>query len=129
MGCSAPTDCFCFICAVTNSFVQIVDTYHQKRLLNKFEVSRKSTKIFSAAPAQLSSSQAPSRSSNLRPRPLLLALEQGQQRHVSHLDDLKPNAWDTTDGVAASTEARDQDLVVLLDVVQRTVVGDEGGDP
>ena len=59
---------------------------------------------------------------------LLLAVEQGQQRHIGHLDDLEANAGNITDGVARATETGNEHLVILLDVVEATVIGHEGGD-
>ena len=45
-----------------------------------------------------------------------------------YLDDLEPDSGNITDGVTLTTESCDQDLVVLFDEVEATVVGDEGGD-
>ena len=61
----------------------------------------------------------------LRSGPLLLLLEEGQERDVGDFDDLESDAWNVTDGVTGSTESRHQHFVVLLDVVQTTVLGTE----
>ena len=64
----------------------------------------------------------------LRPGPLLLAEEKGVEGDVGDLDDLESDSGNITDGVTLTTETGDQDLVVLLDEVQATVLGDEGRD-
>lgn len=64
----------------------------------------------------------------LRSRLLLLLLEQSQERATSNLDNLETNPGNISDGVTASTETRKQDLVVLINEVQATVIGNEGGD-
>ena len=64
----------------------------------------------------------------LRTRLLLLFLVQSPKRYTSHLDDLESDSGNITDGVTLTTETGDQDLVVLLDEVQATVLGDEGRD-
>jgi len=64
----------------------------------------------------------------LRPWPLLLAGEKGVEGNVGDLHNLEPDSGDITDGVTLSAESGDQDLIVLLDEVQATVLGDEGGD-
>merc|ERR1711970_1379901 len=66
--------------------------------------------------------------SPLRSGPFLLLLEEGQERDVGYFDDFKSDAGNVADGVAGSTESRHQNLVVLLDVVEATVLGDEGGN-
>merc|ERR1712124_313 len=66
---------------------------------------------------------------DLRTRPLFLALKQGQQRNISNLDNLKPNAWNITNSVSRSTESRDQNFIIFFNIVQRTIIGDESGDP
>ena len=65
---------------------------------------------------------------SLRPGPLLLSEEERVEGHVGHLDDLEPDSGDITDGVALTTEAGDQNLVVLLHKVEAAVTGDEGRD-
>lgn len=64
----------------------------------------------------------------LRAGPLLLSLEEGEQGDVGDLDDLEPDSGDITDGVALTTEAGHQHLVVLLHEVEAAVVGHERGD-
>ena len=64
----------------------------------------------------------------LRPWPLLLAGEEGVERNVGDLDDLEPDSGDVTDSVALPAETGDQHFVVLLDKVETTVLGHEGGD-
>lgn len=63
-----------------------------------------------------------------RPWPLLLALKEGVEGHVGHLDDLEPDAGNITDGVALPTETCHQDFVVLLDEVEATVPRYESRD-
>ena len=59
---------------------------------------------------------------------LLLASEQGQEGNIGDLDNLETNAGNVTDGVTGTTETSDQDLIVLLDIIQTTVIGNKGGD-
>jgi hypothetical protein len=58
----------------------------------------------------------------------LLSFEEGEERRIRNLDDLEANSWDISDGVTAPAESRDQDLVILLDEVQATVLWHERGD-
>ena len=59
---------------------------------------------------------------------LLLAAVQSVQADGRDLDDLETDTGQITDGVAGTAETSDEDLVVLLDEVEATVVGDEGDD-
>ena len=85
-----------------------------------------------------------SRGGNLRAWPLLLATEEGVEGHVgdlikieyccfqkedlTHLADLKSDSGNITNSVTLTSKTADQHLIVLLDKVQATVIGDEGGD-
>ena len=86
-----------------------------------------------------------SKGGNLRAWPLLLATEEGVEGHVgdlvyiffescclikdlTHLADLKSDSGNITNSVTLTSETADQHLIVLLDKVQATVIGDEGGD-
>merc|ERR1719171_1840820 len=61
-------------------------------------------------------------------RLLLLLLEEREQRHARHLDNLETHAGNVADGVAAAAETGDQHLVVLVHEVEAAVVRHEGGD-
>merc|ERR1719215_1131903 len=61
-------------------------------------------------------------------RLLLLLAVQGAKTATSNLDDLETHAGNVADGVAASSEARDQDFIVLVNEVQATIARHEGGD-
>ena len=65
---------------------------------------------------------------NLRARPLLLSTEECVEGDIGHLADLEPDAGDVADGVTLTSESADQHLVVLLNKVQATVVGDKSCD-
>merc|ERR1711994_648455 len=65
---------------------------------------------------------------NLRAWPLFLATEEGVEGHVGDLADLKSDSGNITNSVTLTSETADQHLIVLLDKVQATVIGDEGGD-
>jgi hypothetical protein len=62
----------------------------------------------------------------LRTRLLLLLLPQGAETDTRDLDDLETHTGNITLGLALATETGEQDLVVLVDEVQATVVGDCG---
>ena len=51
-----------------------------------------------------------------------------RNKDLTHLADLKSDSGNITNSVTLSSETADQDLIVLLDKVQATVIGDEGGD-
>jgi len=58
---------------------------------------------------------------------LLLAVE-GEETDVGDLDNLEANPGNITLGVTGTTETSDEDLIVFFDVVEATIVGDEGDD-
>lgn len=60
----------------------------------------------------------------LRTGLLLLLLPQGQQTDTGHLDDLESHTGNITLGLALATETGQEDLVVLVNEVQATVIGD-----
>ena len=64
----------------------------------------------------------------LRTGLLLLAEEKSPQTDTRDLDDLETNTGDITLGLTGTTETGDEHLIVLIDKVETTVVGDEGGD-
>ena len=64
----------------------------------------------------------------LRTWPLFLAPEESVEGNIGHLADLESDSGNISHGVTLTTKSRDQNLVVLLDEVEATVVGDEGGD-
>jgi len=64
------------------------------------------------------------RATALRTGLLLLLLPQSEQTDTGNLDDLETNTGDITLCLALATESSEQDLVVLVDKVQTTVVGD-----
>ncbi|KAI3482409.1 hypothetical protein L1887_54965 [Cichorium endivia] len=64
----------------------------------------------------------------LRAGLLLFAKEKRTQADARDLNDLETNTGDITLGLTGTTEAGDEDLVVLVDEVEAAVVGDEGGD-
>jgi hypothetical protein len=64
----------------------------------------------------------------LRSRLLLLLLEKGEKRATGNLHNLETNPGNITDGVTTSTETRKEDLIVLINEVQATVIGDESGN-
>ena len=64
----------------------------------------------------------------LRTWSLFLAPEQSVEGNIGHLADLESDSGNISHGVTLTTKSRDQNLVVLLDEVEATVVGDEGGD-
>lgn len=65
---------------------------------------------------------------HLRAGLLLLLLPESKERDTRDLDDLETDTGDITLGLALATETGEQDLVVLVDKVQATVVGDESSD-
>ena len=64
----------------------------------------------------------------LRTWSLFLAPEQSVEGNIGHLADLESDSGNVSHGVTLTTKSRDKNLVVLLDEVEATVVGDEGGD-
>merc|ERR1719225_935926 len=69
-----------------------------------------------------------SNGSLLRTWSLFLAPEQSVEGNIGHLADLESDSGNVSHGVTLATKSRDKNLVVLLDEVEATVVGDEGGD-
>ena len=59
---------------------------------------------------------------------LLLTAVESIETNRGDLDDLEADSGKIADGVTGATESRDENLVVLLDVVKATVVGDEADD-
>ena len=55
----------------------------------------------------------------------LLLLPESKKTDTRHLDHLETHTGDISLGLAAATETRDEDLVVLVGKVQATVIGDE----
>ena len=51
-----------------------------------------------------------------------------RNKDLTHLADLKSDSGNITNSVTLTSETADQHLIVLLDKVQATVIGDEGGD-
>lgn len=68
------------------------------------------------------------RTSRLGTGLLLLACEERLETNTRDLDDLETNTGNITLGLTGTTETRDEHLVVLVDKVETTVVGDESGD-
>lgn len=66
----------------------------------------------------------PPTANSLRTGLLLLLLPESQQTDTRDLDDLETNTGNITLGLALTTETGEQDLVVLVDEVEATVVGD-----
>ena len=60
----------------------------------------------------------------LRAGLLLLLLPESEQTDTGDLDDLETDTGNITLGLALTTETGEEDLVVLIDEVQATVVGD-----
>ena len=61
-------------------------------------------------------------------RLLLLAAVEGVQADAGHLNNLESDSGQITDGVTGTAQTGDEDLVVLLDEVEATIVGHEGDD-
>ena len=51
-----------------------------------------------------------------------------KKKDLTHLADLESDSGNITNSVTLTSETADQHLIVLLDKVQATVIGDEGGD-
>jgi len=60
----------------------------------------------------------------LRSGLLLLLLPQSGETDTRDLDDLETDTGNITLGLALATETGEEDLVVLVDEVQATIVGD-----
>jgi hypothetical protein len=64
------------------------------------------------------------KTSCLRSGLLLLLLPQSRETDTRDLDDLETDTGNITLGLALATETGEKDLVVLVDKVQTTIVGD-----
>lgn len=64
----------------------------------------------------------------LRAGLLLLLLPESEQTDTGNLDDLETDTGNITLGLALTTETGEEDLVVLIDEVQATIVGDYTGN-
>jgi hypothetical protein len=65
---------------------------------------------------------------NLRSGLLLLLLVESEKRNTGNLDDLETDTRNITNSATLTTETSNQNFVVLIDVVQTTIIGDESGD-
>lgn len=65
---------------------------------------------------------------SLRPGLLLLLLVKSEETDSGDLDDLEPDSGNISHGVSRPSETGDEDLVVLIDIVEAAVAGDEGSD-
>lgn len=61
---------------------------------------------------------------SLRTGLLLLLLPESEQTNTRNLDDLETNTGNITLGLTLTTETGEENLVVLVDEVQTTVIGD-----
>jgi hypothetical protein len=61
-------------------------------------------------------------------RLLLTVGEESPETDAGDLDDLETNTGNISLGLTLTTESRDEDLVVLINVCEGTVPWDEGGD-
>merc|ERR1711874_650865 len=59
---------------------------------------------------------------------LSLSSVQGDQSLTLDNHDLISDSWQVTNGVSLSTESGNNDLVVFVNVVDTTILGDEGSD-
>jgi hypothetical protein len=62
------------------------------------------------------------------PSDRLLSQVQRFKRDTLNTLDLKPDTGDIADGVPLTAEATDHDLIVIVNVVEATISGDESGD-
>lgn len=67
-------------------------------------------------------------SNDLRTGLFLLFLPESPEGDTGNLDSLELTSGDITDGVTLTTETGNEDFIVNFDIVQTTVIGDEGGD-
>lgn len=65
---------------------------------------------------------------HLRSRLLLLLLPESKERDTGDLDNLESDTGDISLSLTLSTETGEQDLVVLVDEVEATIVRHESGD-
>ncbi len=61
-------------------------------------------------------------------RLLLLFLVESQKTYSSNFAHLKSNSWNISNGVTTSSETRDQNFVVLINIVQATISWDESSN-
>merc|ERR1719365_99474 len=64
----------------------------------------------------------------LRTWSLLLSTEESVEGDIGHLDNLESDSGNISNGVTLSTETSYQHLIVLLNKVETTVIGDESSD-
>ena len=65
---------------------------------------------------------------HLRSRLLLLLLPESKERDTGDLDNLESDTGNISLSLTLSTETGEEDLVVLVDVVEATIVRHESGD-
>ena len=65
---------------------------------------------------------------NLVSRLFLLLAVEGIKTDVGDLDNLKADPGNITLSVTGTTETSDEDFIVFFDVVEATIIGDEGDD-
>merc|ERR1711915_943875 len=64
----------------------------------------------------------------LRTWSFFLSLKQSQKRHVGNLNHLETNSWNVTYSMALPTKSRNQNLVVLFNIIQTSVVRNKSCD-